>query len=243
MDEEITEDAITKKRTPKELIMWVEEKIKTTDEKTIRLRQGLAKQLVEEAYPLAIFAFKKYGETESVCVKPVIGNQNYDAVLIDNSHPPASVSYIEVTQAHEGEDEYLRAFLLQKNGYVPVTGSIQKEGTKKKGLRVSARLEAVSVTEVAESELRKIVDAILRKEGKNYPVDTCLIVKFDDGYMFRHAADNITIDRIVHENILGHNLHFNEIYLVGKFKKIFRQYALVRNGGQVTRVVTIQSSS
>jgi len=249
MDEEIiTEDEITTERTPAELIKWVESKldaVASTDsgEKTIRLRQGLAKQLVEEVYPLAIFASKKYGETNLVHIKPIIGNQNYDAILTDNSYSPASVSYVEVTQAHEGETEYLRAIHLQEHGYVPGIGTVKKEGTKKTGLRVSAQPEAVSVDSVAGSELQKIVDAIGRKEGKSYPDNTCLVIKFDDGYMFRRAADGTTIDRFVHDKIVGRALHFNEICLVGKFKEVFRQYDLICNSGQVACVVPKQPSN
>jgi hypothetical protein len=239
-EEIITEDEITTERTPKELIDWVESKINTAGEKTIRLRQGLAKQLVEEVYPLAIFALKKYGETKLIHIKPLIGNQNCDAILTDNSYSPALVSYVEVTQAHEGEAEYLRALHLQEFGYVPGTGAVKKEGTKKTGLKVSVQAEAVSIDSVAESELQKIVDAIGRKEGKSYPANTCLVVKFDDGYMFRRAIDNTTIDRFMQDKILGHYLCFDEVCLVGKFKAIFRQYCLTRNVGQVVRVVTKQ---
>lgn len=212
--------------------------INTADETAVRLRLGIIKQLVEEVYPLAIYAFKKFGETTFVHITPVIGNQNYDARLIDESYSPAFISYVEVTQAHEGESEYLRAVLLNKNGYVPGTGAIRKEGTRKKGLKVSAHIEAVLVSEVAEHELQKIVDAIGRKEGKGYLDNTNLIVEFDDGYMFRRAIDGKTIDRFMHEKIVDRDLHFNEIYLVGKFKEVFRQYTLIRKGGQITSVVT-----
>ena len=233
----ITKDEIMTGRTPSELISWVESKIKTADEEAIRLRLGLAKQLVEEVYPLAIFAFKKYGENDLVRIKPVIGNQNYDAELTDNSHSPALVSYVEVTQAHEGEAEYLRAFHLQKSGYVPGTGTVKKEGTKKTGLRVKAQLEAVSVPAAAERELQKIVEAVLQKEGKNYPANTCLVVKFDDGIMFRRAVDDTRIDRFVSSKIMGTDLHFKEVCLVGKFKQVFRQYKLIYNSGRIEHVI------
>lgn len=243
-EEIIAEDEITAERTPGELIRWVESKLDTvasTDsgEKTIRLRQGLAKQLVEEVYPLAIFALKKYGETNLVRIKPVVGNQNYDAMLTDNSYSPALTGYVEVTQAHEGEAEYLRALHLQKYGYVPGTGAVKKEGTKKTGLRVSVQLEAVSVDTVAEGELQKIVDAIGRKEGKSYPANTWLVVKFDDGYMFRRGADDTKIDNFMHDKIMGRNLYFNEVCLVGKFKEVFRQYGLIVDCGRVVQVVTM----
>ncbi len=83
----ISVEEITKARTPLELVNWVEstmDKIGTTDagETALRLGEGLAKQLVEEVYPLAIFARHKFGDTHQILVQPVIGNQNYDAVVI-----------------------------------------------------------------------------------------------------------------------------------------------------------------
>ena len=197
---------------------------------------GLAKQLVEEIYPLAIFAYKKYGEKKKVYIKPVIGNQNYDAILTDDSHSPPLVKYVEVTQSHEGETEYLRAFYLQKHGYVPLTGKIKKGGSKKSGLRISAELEAVPVIENANNELQRIVDAIERKESKRYPNNTCLVISFDDGYMFRRALDITEIDTRVKNKILGHNFCFDEIYLVGRKKGIFRQYKLIRSSREIIQV-------
>lgn len=240
--ESITEEEMTRERTPKELLNWVESKIdqvSSTDsgEKAIRLREGLAKQLVEEVYPLSVFAFKKYGEASWVYVRPVIGSQNYDAILTDHSRSPASVSYVEVTQAHEGEAEHLRAVHLQRHGYVPTTGKIKKKGTKKTGLQISAKLEAESVIVAAERELQKILDAIKLKEGKDYPDTTSLIIKFDDGHMFRRVADEAKIDKFVSDSIVGLDLRFSELYLVGKFKEVFRQYDIVREHGRVVRIM------
>jgi len=242
--ENITEEELTKERASKGLLEWVEAKmdqIASTDkgETAIRLREDpLVKQLVEEVYILGIFASKKYGNTDTVYIKPIIGSQNYDAVVVDYSHSPAQTSYIEVTQAHEGEVEYLRTVYLQKHGYVPVTGSIKKIGTKKTGLQVSTSLEAESVDQAASREFQKIYDAIHRKEGKKYPPDTSLIVKFDDGPMFRRVADDNMIDTFVMKNIMGLDLRFSTLSLVGKFKKIFRHYDLIRSRGQITRIIT-----
>ena len=63
---------------------------------------------MEEAYPLAIFGWRKFGNTDQILLQPVIGNQNYDAVVTDLRSEPASQSYVEITQSHEGESDYLR---------------------------------------------------------------------------------------------------------------------------------------
>ena len=63
---------------------------------------------MEEVYPLAIFGRRKFGNTDQILIQSVIGNQNYDAVVSDLKSEPASQSYVEITQAHEGESDYLR---------------------------------------------------------------------------------------------------------------------------------------
>jgi hypothetical protein len=226
-----SEAEIAKERTPRALLRWVEEtfdrdNVTEAFVRAIRLRRGRAKQLVEEIYPLATYAARKYGDSESVWVKPVLGNQNYDAVLTDRSHCPALVSYVEVTQAHEGETEHLRAVYLDEHGYVPGTGPVHKTGTKKTGLHVSPELEAVPVVETAHSELRRIAEAVKRKESKAYPDSTCLVVTFDDGPMFREVIDEAAIDQFVVDNLKGLDLRFSALCLVGKHKHIFREYAL-----------------
>ena len=238
MLETISKAEMILERTPKELLDWVEAKIEAIDEESIRLRRGLAKQLTEELYPLAIFAFKKYGDNQMVRVKLIIGSHNYDAILTDNSSSPVLKQYIEVTQSHEGEIVHFRTLYLQEHGYAPITSTKKKQGTKKTGIKVTAQFEAVDAVESAEGEMQRVLDAIFKKEGKVYPPNAILVVMFDDGYMTRRIINNSTIDKIIQEKILSHDLHFDEIYLVGKFKYAFRQYRIIRDSNQIIQVVT-----
>lgn len=53
-------EELTRKRKPSDLLHWVKhktEQIESTDKgvKFLRLREGLAKQLMEKVYPLALF--------------------------------------------------------------------------------------------------------------------------------------------------------------------------------------------
>lgn len=66
--ESVSIEELTKKRTPSELLTWVRlkmEQIGSIDdgEKALRLREGLAKQLIEEVLPLALFGWHKFGNT------------------------------------------------------------------------------------------------------------------------------------------------------------------------------------
>ena len=185
----VTEEELRRERTPFELLSWVEDKLASFNDdgvRALRLRIGLMKPLVEEVYPMAVYACKKYGNTDLVKIRPAIGSQNYDAIVTDNSRSPASVSYLEVTQAHEGEERHLRNVYLNEHGFVPGHGPIKKAGTKKRGMSISADFKAESVPEMASRELGKVLSAVKRKERKEYPPDTSLIVWFDDVYTDRH---------------------------------------------------------
>ena len=228
----VTEEELTRERTPSELLSWVEDKIESLDDegaKSLRFRIGLMKPFVEEVYPVAVYACKKYGNTDLVKIRPAIGSQNYDAIVIDYSRSPASVSYLEVTQAHEGEERHLRNVYLNEHGFVPGHGPIKKAGTKKTGMSISADFEAESVAAMASRELGKVLSAVKRKERKEYPPDTSLIVWFDDGYMVRRVVSNENIDEFICSSVDGLELGFSRLVLVGEHKVTFRQYVL-RNG-------------
>jgi hypothetical protein len=224
----ITTEELTRERTPSQLLTWVEskrEQIASTDEgeRALILHQGLAKQFEEEVCPLAIFGQHKFGNTHQVLLQPVIGKA-YDAVVTDLRSKPVSQSYIEITQSHEGENDYLRRLLLSQQGFV-FHGPVIKTGTKKTGLHVSIPPEAFVPSEVAEEELKRILEAARRKEGKDYPSNTSLIIFFQDDLNFRKAIDDRHLGIFVKENILTLDLRFEVLYLVGQYRK-FGEFSL-----------------
>ena len=230
-NEGISREELTKKRTPSELLSWVKwkrEQIASTEEgeRTLILHEGLAKQFEEEVYPLAIFGQRKFGNTDQILMQPTIGKK-YDAVVTDLRSKPACRSYVEITQSHEGESEYLRRCVLAKRGIVPMHGPVTKTGTKKTGRQISTPFRAANADEVATKELKNIVDAAKRKAGKDYPINTSLLIVFDDGLSFRLAVDDRYLDTFVKENILKLDLRFSTLYLVG-WQNVFREFSLVK---------------
>lgn len=230
-NESVSIEELAKARTPLELLYWVElkmDQIGSTDdgERALRLREGLAKQLIEEVYPLAIFGWHKFGNTDRILLQPVIGNQSYDAVVTDLTCEPSSLSYVEITQSHEGETEYLRRLDLQQRGFTFGHSPITKKGTKKTGLQVSVEPQVVHPSDVAKDELERIVDAAKRKAAKDYPTNTSLIIVFDDDGFFQRATDDATLDAFVKKHILNLDLRFSTLYLVGRRKNVFREYSL-----------------
>ena len=103
-NERVNHEELTKQRNPSELRDWISQKVEqicSTDEgrRDFRLQRGLVKQLVEEIVPLAIFGKNKYGDTEQVYLRLVIGNQNYDAVVTDLRTEPVFKSSTCISSA------------------------------------------------------------------------------------------------------------------------------------------------
>jgi hypothetical protein len=126
----ITIEELERSRKSSEVRGWVENKIRevgTSDDgkHAIRFRQGLVKELIEEALPLGIFCDLYFGGSEKVIVEHTIGNQNYDIKINDNREDKSEIEFIEITQAHEGENEHLRMLKLEEEGHVNPLGRMK----------------------------------------------------------------------------------------------------------------------
>jgi hypothetical protein len=227
-NEFISKNELTEERTPSELRSWVIEKtgeMGSTQQgrRVLRLQKGFAKQLMEEVLPLSIFGKQKYGDTDQVLLQPVIGNQHYDAVVTDRRTKPPTRSFIEITQSHEGRDNYLRRCQLLEKGYVSPYAPVIKTRTRK-GWAFSIPSEADEVAVRVQNERQRILAAAKRKEGKHYSPNTSLVIFFDDAPSFQEVNDNERLDSFVTSSILNLDLRFSTLYLVGW--DVFREYSL-----------------
>ena len=193
--------------------------------RAIGFRKGLAKPLVKEALPLGIFASHHFG-SDDVTIALVLGNQNHDATVEDYRAQKAPFSFIEVTQAHEG-DEYLRMLALEREGHVSLLGPVNKCGTKATGIRVEIEGVALRHSTVLQRELDRVEEAILRKTGKPYPPDTALLVVFDDYISIKDESDlEALCSRI--QRLLSCLGNFRWLAVVGRSKRTFLKFDLAR---------------
>jgi hypothetical protein len=243
LNELINIEELTRERTPSELLSWFDQKndqiywSSAVGRKALILHAGLAKKFMEEIYPLAIWGKRKFGDTDQVLIRPVIGGQNYDAIVTDLRTKPASQSYVEITQSHEGENEYLRSVVVQNEGAVGRYDTVIKKGTKKTGLKVSAEPGGADPIQAAKDDLERILAAAKGKEGKGYPANTSLIIFFYDrlhffegrryNTRFTRVIDDANLDDFVNRNILDLDLRFSTLYLVGEHH-VFREYSLIK---------------
>ncbi|MFC1905032.1 hypothetical protein ACFLXT_04670 [Chloroflexota bacterium] len=195
--------------------------------KALTLHEGHAKKFVEEVLPLAKFGERKFGSTDQVLLQPVIG-QNYDAVVTDLRTQPASQFYVEITQSHEGENQYLRSLVLYNRGLVSPYGKVSKKGTKRTGMQVSVEPGGAYIDEAARDELGRILAAAKNKASHDYPANCSLIIFFDDRNLhLPRVVDDVHLDDFVNRNILKLDLRFSALYLVG-LVNVFREYSLAK---------------
>lgn len=118
LPEVIIKSDIEKPRSPRCLRKFVccrREKVKTvTSERHVAMqKKGIYKEFFDEIIPLSIFALKVYPNTYKV--KPILGNQGYDAIVTDTHGK--FIEYIELTFPHDGQRNAKNAKLIVSRGY------------------------------------------------------------------------------------------------------------------------------
>lgn len=222
---DLTRRVLEEQHTAAEYFPWVRSlilELKNEPEglEKIRLRVGLAKELMNEAYPIGLLASRFFGSSDQVHIALKIGNQPFDATVSDLRPDCTSIQYVEVTVAGEGENDYLRMRTLQESGQVSGLGRVTKTGTKQSGLHISVENSMVSQAEVLERERNSITAAIERKIPKSYPADTLLLIAFDDTMAF-DRPDNISNIEAIVTAFLPQLKRFHSVALVGTQKGMF----------------------
>lgn len=222
----ITKEELESPRKAHEIRKWVEKKIRTigsTKEgrRAIRFRKGLLKKLIEESSPLGIFCDRYFKDRDDVTLVHNIGSQNYDAKITSEAANDIPFRYLEITQAHEGEDFYLRMLKLDKDGCVNALGSVTKKGTKNTGIIVEVSDEAVEHGVVLDRELHRIKEAARRKSKKRYPSATALIIVCEDSIVFEDKGDLDALFVFMQDEVLPMLGNVDKVFLIGWSSKLF----------------------
>ena len=219
----MSKSEIEQPRSGQELLPWVErrmDEIGQTKEGTAALRypNGAVKQLVEEVYPLAIWASGLEG-AERVTIEPKAGSQNHDAVV--TMHDANQSFHVEVTQAHKGDQEHYRLLLAELQGWAPgPSHDVIKRGTKARGIEVETGRMWTSVEAVKLKCFELITDAIQRKLKKDYPFGSRLLVAFQDIVVARADRINEQLLEVVQAATEGRPCRFTHIHLVGMNRRL-----------------------
>ncbi len=176
-------------RTAEELIAWIESVDARIDElpvpKTYEwMEQDLPKHYFEEIRPLGHLARHKYLGRPGLYFRPKIGDQGYDAEIIDRSSSDEKIARVEFTSAYRDEDLALREEYFDQHGDVYMTGYVWRNGKKASGGRVHVALDCENHQILLEKMLESIKARVANKLNKPYTANTILTIVFDDTILY-----------------------------------------------------------
>jgi len=235
----VTKSELETPRTAADIKIWAEAKImniRKTTNGINALHRGvrLLKELTEEALPLGVFCERFYNKSQHVIVQHVIGEQNFDAKVEDSRVNKSPLKYIEITQAHEGEDRHSRMLYLEKEGHVSVFGKVVKTGTQRTGAIIEVEAGMLEQTELISNEIRRIDEAVSRKSSKQYPPNTGLVIMFDDCIGFDSQQVKEQLSEHAQENYLAQLSNFHMVFLVGWFKNVFLEFEPINKANKAS---------
>lgn len=233
-------DAILRKedceaeRTAEELITWFDSVharfgADDTGKNYARMGKGLSKAFFQELMPLGHLARHKYLGKPHIYFRPKIGNQSYDAEIIDRS--TGDVTRVEFTNTCHDGDLALRMEYLAEHGEVPLTGPVWRKGTKASGGQVCVQRECVDHREVLDEMVASVEKAVEDKVKKPYAVGTILAVVVDD---YRLNPEDISLIQSRFRNVLTKPMFqkFPTIFIIGASGGIvweFRETGFLRS--------------
>lgn len=109
MTDALTSAILEQPHTSRDYLAWVKSLIARVRAeepdglRRIRLRVGLAKVLMQEAFPIGLFASRYFESSDEVEIALKVGSLGYDATVRDLRTSASGIAYLEVTMASEGE--------------------------------------------------------------------------------------------------------------------------------------------
>lgn len=220
----LTHADLKKERTPAELLTWVNDKCRElgeTPEAKEFARSGnrLAKKFYDEVRPLALFAWREFGDRSDVKVKPNLDNDNFDGTISFGGHLQLS---IEITYAKDGYKDSLRMEVLTQEGHVNLLAPINVVGARHSpNRRVEIPNVAVRHDVTVAKHLADVASCLAGKANVSYGPQHVLVVVVDDYILFRDNRDIQTLERLVACLLLSLSLDFGRLVILGASGELF----------------------
>lgn len=183
---------IERDRTPAEFVEWCGTFLDThgrdrSFRRQILMREGIAKPLYEEVFPLFRLLAHKESEWAGHRFRNVLGNQPYDVTVT----PPidGAISHLEITVADKDRDEALRMEYFSSHSSVSALGPVRLSGGRRDGRRIEVENVAMMHSDVVAAKRAALSAAITRKAANDYGGGTGLLVYFDDAIAFADTED------------------------------------------------------
>jgi hypothetical protein len=196
----ITQQELETPRSAAEMLAWVDAAHARFNTKELkaeaRAGKHFANELVLEARPMALFAYRYFGASPRVMITHVIGNQNYDGIVDDKRALPDTIRYLEVTTTLKTYQDALRMELLSKHGHVAAYGPVTAVGPRHKRLSITADGMAREHQAIRGDHLKLVQETIESKAKKKYQQNTVLVVAVDDAVPFSQREDVAALDQL-----------------------------------------------
>lgn len=175
-------------RTPAGLIAWIES-VHDRYDKTKNygwMEKHLLKPFFEEIVPLGDIARNKYLGHPGILLRPKIGNQSYDAEIIDRSSGNEHVKRVEFTSTYRDDALALRMEYMAQHGAVFMSGKVWRDGTKASGGQIHVVPECEDYMSNFDDLIAIIEKGLSKKLEMHYAPHTIIAITFDD---YRHCSD------------------------------------------------------
>lgn len=228
LEQLVTPDEIAQDRSPADFVVWFERFLEKTrgDEgcrREILLRQGLAKPVYEEVFPLYRLLDLKRTAWSERRFRNVLGNQPYDVSV--TPAVPGSFAFIEITTADNDQAEALRMEVFVEKGAVSGIGPVTWSGTKRTRRSVEISEDMQLHSDLLKKKRNQIVAAIERKSQRDYPAGTALLVYFDDYVAFADPDDQPVMQEVLAATREVWRSRFCTLFIVGASGKRFWEEA------------------
>jgi hypothetical protein len=203
----LTAAELQEPRSAADMLAWVDAagvRFTSTKELRAEARRGkyFAKELMEEARPMAQFARRHYGAVADVLITHVLGNQHHDGTVDDRRAAPEDIRFIEVTGTRTYEDA-LRLELLSRNGQAPMLGPIERVKCGERRGQVEAQCEPQEHAHIVGNYLPLVLRAAEGKAANpHYGPGTALVIAVDDYMALREPEDVRTLDDFVRRAVI-----------------------------------------
>ena len=213
-------------RTPEELIAWIESVHAQYDETRdyAWIEKDLIKPFYEEIVPLGDLARHKYLERPGLSLRPKIGDQQYDAEIINRSSGTEHRKRVEFTSTFRDADLALRMEYLAQHGAVVMSGRVWRDGVKSAGGQIHVVPECQDYNSRFEDLVAIIEKRVAKKLTIPYAAGTILTIVFDDHYhrSETHVPQLQTYLRdILSKQVLG---KFCGVFILGTSGKTFLEF-------------------
>lgn len=214
----ITPAEITQDRSPVEFVAWFERFLEKTRgdhscREEILLRQGLAKPVYEEVFPLYRLLSIKREAWSGRRFRNVLGNQPYDVIATPTTS--GAFSFLEITTADNDQAESVRMEVFLEKGSVPAIAPVTWTGTKRSGRSVEISEDMQLHSDSVKRKREQIVAAIERKSQRDYPPETALLVYFDDYVAFADPDDQLVMAEVLAVTREVWRRKFCALYIIG----------------------------